>query len=105
MIQEKIKQISDFPEDLAIMIKHTILSHHGKFEFGSPKLPSILPAIALFYADDTDAKINGLINLKEQNRNIDNKWSGWVWWLERSIYLAEQNIMENSTVRDEEEIE
>ncbi len=105
MIQEKIKQISDFPEDLAIMIKHTILSHHGKFEFGSPKLPSILPAIALFYADDTDAKINGLITLKDQNKNIDNKWSGWVWWLERSIYLAEQNIMEDSTVRDKEEIE
>ena len=96
MIQEKVQQISDFPEDLAMMIKHTILSHHGKFEFGSPKLPSILPAVALFYADDTDAKINGLICLKEQNRSIDQKWSEWVWWLERSIYLAEQNIMENS---------
>jgi len=105
MIQENIKKIVDFPEDLAIMIKHTILSHHGKFEFGSPKLPSILPAIALFYADDTDAKINGLVTLKAQNRNIDNKWSGWVWWLDRSIYLAEQNIIEDSVVRDEEEIE
>jgi len=96
MIQEKIKQIPDFPEDLTIMIKHTILSHHGKFEFGSPKLPSILPAVALFYADDTDAKINGLINLKEQNKSMDRKWSEWVWWLERSIYLAEQDIMEES---------
>jgi 3'-5' exoribonuclease len=57
MINEKIKQIKDFPEDLAVMFKHAILSHHGKFEFGSPKLPSILPAIALFYADDTDAKL------------------------------------------------
>ena len=102
MIQDKIQQIRGFPDDLAIMIKHTILSHHGKFEFGSPKLPSILPAVALFYADDTDAKINGLICLKEQNKNIDKKWSEWVWWLERSIYLAEQNIMENSNEELEE---
>ncbi len=102
MVEERIKKIKNFPEDLAVMIKHTILSHHGKFEFGSPKLPSILPAIALFYADDTDAKINGLIGLKEQNKNIDKKWSEWVWWLERSIYLAEQNIMEES-IKDFEE--
>ena len=95
MIQEKIRKIPNFPDDLAMMIKHAILSHHGKFEFGSPKLPSILPAVALFYADDTDAKINGLICLKEENKNIDKKWSEWVWWLERSFYLAEQSIMEN----------
>ena len=103
MVEEKIKQIKDFPEDLAVMFKHTILSHHGKFEFGSPKLPSILPAIALFYADDTDAKINGLISLKEQNKNVDKKWSDWVWWLDRSIYLAEHIIMEDSSKNFEEE--
>jgi len=102
MINEKIKQIKDFPEDLAVMFKHAILSHHGKFEFGSPKLPSILPAIALFYADDTDAKLNGLICLKEQNKNVDKKWSEWVWWLERSIYLAEQSIMEDINDQFEE---
>ena len=105
MIHEKIKQMPDFPEDLTILIKHSILSHHGKFEFGSPKLPSILPAVVLFYADDTDAKIHGLINLKEQNKNIDKKWSEWIWWLERSIYLAEQNIMEDSATKAREDLE
>lgn len=97
MVTERIKQIKDFPEDLAIMFKHALLSHHGKFEFGSPKLPSILPAIALFYADDTDAKLNGIVSLKEQNKDIDKKWSERVWWLDRSIYLAEHNIIEEST--------
>ena len=97
IIDSKIKKINNFPEDLSLMVKHAILSHHGKFEFGSPKLPSTLPAVALFYADDTDAKINGLIGLKEESKNIDRRWSEWVWWLERSIYLEEQNIMENST--------
>lgn len=93
MIEDKIKQISDFPDDLTILLKHTILSHHGKLEFGSPKLPSILPAIALFYADDADAKINGMIGLREENKNSDKKWSDWIWWLERSIYLAEESIL------------
>lgn len=97
MVTEKIKQIKDFPEDLAIMFKHALLSHHGKFEFGSPKLPSILPAIALFYADDTDAKLNGIVSLKEQNKDIDKKWSERVWWLDRPIYMAEHNIIEEST--------
>lgn len=102
MIQEKIQQIHGFPDDLAMMIKHAILSHHGKFEFGSPKLPSILPAVALFYADDTDAKINGLVCMKEQNKDLDKKWSEWVWWLERSIYLDEQNILADSNEKTEE---
>jgi len=105
MIQEKVQQLPDFPEDLALLIKHSILSHHGKFEFGSPKLPSILPAVALYYADDTDAKINGLITLKDQNKLIDKKWSEWVWWLERSIFLDEENIFEESFNKKIEEIE
>ncbi len=102
MIEEKIKLIKDFPEDLAMMFKHTILSHHGKLEFGSPKLPSILPALALFYADDTDAKLNGLVCLKEENKNLDKKWSDWVWWLERPIFLAEDDIIKESGNRLEE---
>lgn len=103
MIQNKIQQMQSFPEDLAMMIKHTILSHHGKFEYGSPKLPSILPAVALYYADDTDAKINGLIGLKEENRNIEKKWSDWIWWLERSIYLDEKSILDPNFQTDTEE--
>jgi len=40
--------------------------------------------------------------LKEQNKNVDKKWSDWVWWLDRSIYLAEQVIMEDSSKNFEE---
>jgi 3'-5' exoribonuclease len=61
MIDQKIKSLDNFPLDLELMIKHTLLSHHGHFEFGSPKLPSILAAIALHYADEIEAKISGFI--------------------------------------------
>jgi len=62
MIDQKIKSLDSFPKDLELMVKHTLLSHHGHFEFGSPRLPSILAAIALHYADEMDAKVSGFIN-------------------------------------------
>jgi 3'-5' exoribonuclease len=95
MIDQKIKSLDNFPPDLELMIKHTLLSHHGRFEFGSPKLPSILTAIALHYADEIEAKISGFINIKEKSGNFNEKWSKWIWWLERPVYLDEEIILEN----------
>ncbi len=95
MIDQKIRSMDNFPKDLKLMVKHTLLSHHGHFEFGSPKLPSILAAIALYYADEMDAKVSGFINIKAENKGFKEKWSKWVWWLERSIYLDEEVILKN----------
>jgi len=50
-------KIDGFPHQLASLIKHLIISHHGEFEFGSPKLPSTSEAILLHYADNMDAKL------------------------------------------------
>ncbi|MDD5013789.1 MAG: HD domain-containing protein [Atribacterota bacterium] len=96
MIDQKIKSLNNFPPDLELMIKHTLLSHHGHFEFGSPKLPSILTAIALHYADEIEAKISGFINIQEESRNFNEKWSKWIWWLERPVYLDEEIILKNN---------
>ena len=97
MINQKIKSLDNFPPDLELMIKHTILSHHGHFEFGSPKLPSTLTAIALHYADEVEAKISGFINIKEENENFNEKWSKRIWWLDRPIYLGEEEILEKNS--------
>ena len=98
MIDQKIKSLDSFPKDLELMVKHTLLSHHGHFEFGSPRLPSILPAIALHYADEMDAKVSGFINIKEENKDFKEKWSKWIWWLERSIYLDEEASLEEKEI-------
>ena len=98
MVDQKIKSLDSFPKDLELMVKHTLLSHHGHFEFGSPRLPSILPAIALHYADEMDAKVSGFINIKEENKNFKEKWSKWIWWLERSIYLDEEASLEGKEI-------
>lgn len=97
MIDQKIRSMDNFPPDLELMVKHTLLSHHGHFEFGSPRLPSILAAIALYYADEMDAKVSGFINIKEENKDFKEKWSKWIWWLERAIYLDEEAILKNKT--------
>jgi 3'-5' exoribonuclease len=57
LVREKIKAIAGFPETLAILIEHLILSHHGTYEFGSPSLPQTREAIALHFLDDLDSKM------------------------------------------------
>jgi len=103
MIDQKVRSMDNFPKDLELMIKHTLLSHHGHFEFGSPRLPSILAAIALYYADELEAKVSGFINIKVENKDFKEKWSKWIWWLERSIYLDEEAILKNKINETEEE--
>lgn len=57
MVSERIADIPGFPEKAAAELKHCILAHHGKLEFGSPKKPALIEAVALSFADDTDAKL------------------------------------------------
>jgi 3'-5' exoribonuclease len=56
-VHERIKAIADFPPQLAVLVEHLILSHHGSYEFGSPSLPQTREAIALHFLDDIDSKM------------------------------------------------
>lgn len=73
MVGEKIRQIPGFPNVLASELKHCILSHHGEFEFGSPKKPAIMEAVALSYADNTDAKLQTFTEIMENTNE-----TGWL---------------------------
>lgn len=65
MVGSKIDKIEGFPEVLSNELKHCILAHHGEFEFGSPKKPAIMEAVALNFADNTDAKMQIFTELLE----------------------------------------
>jgi 3'-5' exoribonuclease len=67
MVDEKLEQVKGFPHELALRLKHLILSHHGQYEFGSPKRPKFLEAFALHLMDDLDAKMNGLTRFMERD--------------------------------------
>ena len=73
MIYEKIKGIEGFPERLASEVRHCILAHHGEYEFGSPKKPALMEAMALNFADNTDAKME---TFAEQLRSSNS--GGWL---------------------------
>lgn len=71
MVTEKANLIPGFPEDTLTQLKHCIAAHHGKLEFGSPKKPGIIEAMALSYADDTDAKMQTFTQFLEESDNYD----------------------------------
>ena len=75
MVAEKIAQIDGFPALLASEIKHCILAHHGEYEFGSPKKPAIMEAMALNFADNTDAKMQTFTEILEGNSQ--GEWMGF----------------------------
>ncbi|MBR5361416.1 MAG: HD domain-containing protein, partial [Lachnospiraceae bacterium] len=75
MVGEKVKGIPDFPHKLEAEIKHCILAHHGEYEFGSPKKPALMEALALNMADNTDAKMETLTELF--NSTTDTGWLGF----------------------------
>lgn len=86
IITEKIKLLPDFPEDLATIIKHLILSHHGQYDFGSPKRPKTLEAFLLSYLDDIDAKMYGLTQFIKKEKKFDTKWTSYHKLFDRYIY-------------------
>ncbi len=90
MINEKIKGISDFPENLAILLKHIILSHHGQYEFGSPKRPKTLEALLLHHLDDMDAKMNGFLAWIEKEKDAPSRWTSYHKLFDRFIYKPEE---------------
>lgn len=75
-----------FPEELSLHLKHLILSHHGEYEFGSPKLPMTLEAVALHYLDNLDAKIYSIGQLIRDDPNADSNWTPFQAPLGRKIY-------------------
>ena len=86
MLNEKIQELPDFPFELDILLKHLILSHHGHFEFGSPKRPKTLEAIALYYLDDLDAKIDGIAHLIDVENDNKSPWTSFSRLYERYFF-------------------
>ncbi len=76
MVAEKAAMIQGFPHVLLSQLQHCILAHHGKYEFGSPKIPALIEALALNYADDTDAKLETFKEILENNRE-NTGWLGY----------------------------
>jgi 3'-5' exoribonuclease len=84
LVDQKIAAIPDFPTELALLVKHLLVSHHGAYEFGSPKLPQTVEAVILHSLDDLDGKIQAIQNLPAKEPG--SKWTVFHRAYGRSFY-------------------
>lgn len=83
IVRDRIKALGDFPPQLASELEHCILAHHGELEFGSPKKPALIEAVALSFADNVDAKLE---TFQEALTNADGDgWTGYNRMFETNI--------------------
>jgi 3'-5' exoribonuclease len=75
LLQAKIAQIPNFPEQLKTLLEHLIISHHGQYEFGSPKLPMFPEALMLHYLDDLDSKMESMRAHFEREAANESSWT------------------------------
>ncbi|NYF79501.1 3'-5' exoribonuclease YhaM family protein [Granulicella arctica] len=98
MLREKVQSLAPFPEKLRVLVEHMILSHHGKYEFGSPKLPMTPEAILLSALDDLEAKMQTMrseFGKAGANGKSASEMTDWVRSMDRPLlntraYLNEE---------------
>lgn len=95
LIASRIQKIRDFPQELALRLRHLILSHQGKLECASPVVPKTIEAIVLHYADELDAKADAFKRVINKSKTQGKKWSDWVGLIDRYIYIGE-NVLEDT---------
>lgn len=86
-VEDKIRQLPDFPKDLSTLLKHLLLSHHGQHIWGSPKRPMTLEAVMLHYLDDMDAKMNGIQQFVKKHVHEGSRWSAYHRIFEQYFYI------------------
>jgi 3'-5' exoribonuclease len=91
MLNEKAVRVPDltgepFPTELLLRLKHMIVSHHGTYEFGSPRLPMTPEAIALHYLDNLDAKVHSFTRDIREDRNQTSAWTPFNQSIQRRLY-------------------
>lgn len=92
MMTEKLRLFPDFPPELRNIIEHMILSHHGRLEFGSPKVPAFPEALLLHYLDDLDSKMEAMRVLTEKDPHAEGMFTPWSQSLERTVLRKQRYL-------------
>ena len=77
MLQAKLAKLPGFPEELKTLLEHMIISHHGQYDFGSPKLPMFPEALLLHYLDDLDSKMEAMRAHFEREAELEGPWTSY----------------------------
>jgi 3'-5' exoribonuclease len=92
MVGEKLRNLPDFPPLVRTLVEHMILSHHGKLEYGSPKVPQFPEALLLHYLDDMDSKMECMRALIENDRQVDGCFTTYHSALERAALKKDRYL-------------
>jgi 3'-5' exoribonuclease len=86
-IEETVKMSGEpFPAELAARLQHMIVSHHGQYDFGSPKLPMTLEAVVLHSLDDLDAKVRSFHQIMQEDPDVESRWTTYIPQLGRKLF-------------------
>jgi 3'-5' exoribonuclease len=95
MLHAKLAQIPDFPPQMKILVEHLIISHHGQYEFGSPKLPMFPEALMLHYLDDLDSKMEAMRAQIERDAELESPWTAYNTALARPVLNTQKFLKAN----------
>ncbi|MBM4464287.1 MAG: HD domain-containing protein [Chloroflexi bacterium] len=90
MIAERLAEIPDFPPELALRLRHLVVSHHGRYEWGSPRRPKTLEACALHYVENLDAQVNRFAQIIAARRDKTRPWTEYDTLLGRYLYAGRE---------------
>lgn len=85
MLTQALESLPDFPPELGLRLRHMLLSHHGRFEWGSPRRPQTIEAIALHHIENLSAQVNRFKTLLDK-RPLDRDWTDYDNLLRRQLY-------------------
>jgi 3'-5' exoribonuclease len=94
MLQTKLAKLPDFPAELKTLLEHLIISHHGQYDFGSPKLPMFPEALMLHYLDDLDSKMEAMRAHFQREAESEGPWTSYNASLGRPLLDSRKFILQ-----------
>jgi len=91
MISERLAETPDFPPDLTLRLRHLVVSHHGRYEWGSPRRPKTLEACALHYVENLDAQVNRFAQIIAARWDKTRPWTEYDTLLKRYLYAGQED--------------
>jgi len=105
MVDRALATMPDFPPDLALRLRHMIVSHHGRYEWGSPRRPKTLEAAALHYVENLSAQVNRFQRIIASRRDPTRPWTEYDTLLRRYLYAGREDGEEGLSVEEEGRLE
>ncbi|MEE8450152.1 MAG: HD domain-containing protein [Thermodesulfobacteriota bacterium] len=88
LVEDKINEIEGFPAELCLLLKHMLLSHHGLYEYQSPKKPKTLEALVLHHIEDMDGKVNWTRQILTKAKREGKRWTSFDRLTDRFFYAG-----------------